>query len=67
METQPLFAVELLLDYPTPTKEHIAVVAGEVAMVLLMKHDKLSEAKYIVEKSDGTGEGMCFSCNHGDQ
>lgn len=56
METQPLFAVEFILDHPTPTKEHIVVLAGEMGMVLLMKHDKLSDGKYIVEKSDGTGE-----------
>ena len=56
METQPLFAVELLLDYPTATKEHIAVMSGEVVMVLLMTHEKLPKGKYIVEKTDGTGE-----------
>eukprot|EP00731_Ephydatia_muelleri_P018828 Em0011g868a len=54
METQPLFAVEFILEHPTPTKEHIVVLAGEMGMVLLMKHDKLSDGKYIVEKSDGT-------------
>lgn len=65
METQPLFAVEFILDYDTPTKEHIAVKIGELAMVLIMKHEKLSDGKYIVEKSDGTGENG-LNCNHGN-
>ena len=51
-----MFAVELLLDHPIATKDHIAVMSGEVVSVLLMTHEKLPKGKYIVEKSDGIGE-----------
>ena len=54
-DTQPFFAVEMLLDHPKK-RDHLGVTTGETVFVLLRNHPKLTEGLYLVEKEDGTSE-----------
>lgn len=36
------------------SKDHMAVSKGEKLSVILIRHDKLHESKFLVEKEDGT-------------
>ena len=53
-----LFAVEVLLDHPKPTKDHVACAAGDILFVLLIAHEKMAGDRYLVEKEDGTSESL---------
>ena len=54
-DVQPLFTVEVLVDYPK-TKELLSMKEGEKLFVLLVSHSKLPDGQYLIEKEDGTSE-----------
>ncbi len=59
-DVKNLFAVEVMLDHPKPTKDHIVCNTGDVLFVLLIAHEKMSPEKYLIEKEDGTSECILY-------
>jgi len=57
-DVKHLFAVEVLLDHPKATKDHVACNAGDILFVLLIAHEKMAGDRYLEGGTDGLTDRM---------